>query len=306
MLMYCRISEQGVVGDDYKDGKAKVHELKSGGSNKDSQGQQHHTQIRGAKKPLNFGKIGTTASDSDPGKALVIFDNEDDKVEESEPFASNVDSYLGQLQTSAPGIEQSPNIFQNLTSTIDDDPAEGLKSLGDGHYKGKKTVHQLSKDSRRIKGQIIPPNRSEIVTTNSGDDLGKGMESLGGNQGEGSEKDGSSKDVPGSGQTSRGTQQLSNLVQILTATNEGDPNPEPGVYEDDKEYLSLEEPSPGEMEPSTVDQSASVTVDDDDPDVLQFHNNEYDEESAESNKDAPPGKPLSRPRTTNLRGKRRA
>ncbi|XP_024171249.1 uncharacterized protein LOC112177215 [Rosa chinensis] len=311
---------KSVGGDDYKNDKAKAHELKFGGSKKDSRGRQHRTQVREEVKLFNLEKIGTAASGSDPAKALVSLDDEDDRVQESEPIASNVDSYFRQPLSSARGIDQSPNLVQMLTATIDNnDPNVELKSLEDGDYKGKKAeVYELSKDSRRIKGhtmgartRIEPPNLDQIVTARIGDDLGKGLESLGGNQEGESDKDGSNKDVPGSGQTNRGTQQLPNLVQILTATNEGDPNPELEFCEDDKELesdsnkdLSIQEPSPGEIEPSTDDQSVLVSVDDD-PDVLQFHDNEYDEEQAESNKDGRTGKPLSRPPTTSLRGKRR-
>ncbi|KAM5575511.1 hypothetical protein ABKV19_014463 [Rosa sericea] len=313
---------KSVGADNYKDDKAKAHEVKFGGSKKDLRGRQHHTQEREELKLFNLEKVVTTASGSDSGKALVSFDDEDEKIQESEPIASNVDSYFRQPLSSAQGIDQSPNLVQILTSKIDDDPNVELKSLGDGNYKGKKAkVYQLSKDSRKIKGhtmgartRIEPPNLDQIVTAGIGDDLGEGLESLGGNEEGESDKDGSNKDFPGSGQTSRGTQQLPNLVQILTATNEGDPNPELEFCEDDKELeseysmsdLSLQEPASGEIEPSTDDQSVFVTVDDD-PDVVQFHYyNEYDEEPAESNKDGRTGKPLSRPPTTSLRGKRRA
>ncbi|XP_024171137.1 protein piccolo isoform X2 [Rosa chinensis] len=303
---------KSVGGDDYKDDKAKVHELKFGGSKKDLRERQHRTPVREEVKLFNLQKIGTAVTGSDPGKALVSFDDEDDKVQESEPIASNVDPYFLQPLSSAQGTEQSPNLVQNLTATINDDPNVELKPLGDRDYKGKNAeVYELSKDSRTTRGHIMgprtriePPNLDQLVTARMGDDLGKGLESLGGNQFGKSYKDGSNKDVPGSGQTSRGTQQLPNPVQILTATNEDDPNPELEFCEDDKD-LGIQETSPGEIEPSIDDQSVFATVDDD-PDVLQFHNNEHDEELAESNKDARPGKPLSRPRTISLRGKRRA
>ncbi|XP_062028367.1 uncharacterized protein LOC133744246 [Rosa rugosa] len=296
---------KSVGADNYKDNKAKAHEVKFGGSKKDLRGRQHHTQEQEELKLFNLEKVVTTASSSDSGKALVSFDDEDEKIQESELIASNVDSYFQQPLSSAQGIDQNVE----------------LTSLGDGDYKDRKAeVYQLSKDSRKIKGhtmgartRIEPPNLDQIVTARIGGDLGDGLESLGGNHEGESDKDGSNKDLPGSGQTSRGTQQLPNLVQILTATNEGDPNPELKFCEDDKELeleysmrdLSLQEPSPDEIEPSTDDQSVFATVDDD-PDVVQFHYNEYDEEPAESNKDGRTGKPLSRPPTTSLRGKRRA
>ncbi|XP_050376158.1 uncharacterized protein LOC126793625 [Argentina anserina] len=309
-------------GGDYKFDKAKVHELKAGSSKKEySQERKDRTQVQEAEKLFNHGNTGTAASLCDPSMAMISFDDEDDKVQESEPIVSNVDTFLGQLHATGGGIEQSPNFLQNLSTTNDDDPAEELKR-GYGIYKGKKAeVHQLSKDSRMIKGQIMVPrtgtkprNFDKTVTARIGDNLGKGLVSLGGDQEGGSYKDGTSEDVRASGHTSKEPQQLFNIVRSLAATDEGDPNIELEIFEDDKDQLELEYPnkelsiketSPVELEPSAEDQSVSVTGEDD-PDVLQFLNNEFDEAPDLSNKDARPGKPLSRPRATNLRGKRRS
>ena len=86
---------QVLDGGDYKDDKAKVHEMKSGSSKKDLQERRHRTQ---AKKNFNLGKIGTAASRRDPGMAMVSFD--DEEQDQSEPLLNEKgDVYSEALQS---------------------------------------------------------------------------------------------------------------------------------------------------------------------------------------------------------------
>ncbi|KAK9901504.1 hypothetical protein M0R45_002050 [Rubus argutus] len=313
------------------DDDAKEEKSDSFGSKKGSRLHKRQIGARGRRDPRNVGQITSDPLGSDPSTYFQSLadeekeENEDQgmecddlsmefeslvddgaKEEESESFGLKKVTSLQKRQIGGRGSKGPPNVGQILNIPTGGDAGEDLKFLADEQKKlelfGRKKVSPLHKHQAGAGGRKEPSNLGQILTATTSNDPGVGLKSvstqvwasnIGVSMTVRKEDDPygelESHDDDGEGDLS------------VTATNEGDTNAGLEFHEQDEELesecsnkgLGLHKPHAlflGEIEPSTDDQSVFVTGDDD-PD--------------ESGNVARSGKPLSRPRTTGVREKRR-
>lgn len=314
------------------DDDAKEEKSDSFGSKKDSRLHKRQIGARGRRDPRNVGQIWSDPLGDDPSTYFESLADDDEKEEkedqamdcddpsmvfeslvddgakeeESESFGLKKVTRLQKRQIGGRGSKGPPNVGQIVNIPTGGDAGVDLKFLADEQKKlelfGPKEVSRLHKRQTGAGGRKEPPNLGQIWTATTGSDPGVGLKSVdtqvwASNIGESmtvrNDDDPygelESHDDDGEGDPS------------VTGTNEGDPNAGLEFHEEDEELESecsnkglrlhkLHALSLGETESSTDDQSVFVTGDDD-PD--------------KSGKVARSGKPLSRPRTTSVRGKRR-